>query len=98
MHIYFLTVCLSVHVLLHPAWPVYARAGIHKMMTVSWLPFVAALLPLTAAGDGPTNKVRVSRGIEFFPDADWYWHRHWCRYRSTLLHGRSTTHIFIHHT
>ena len=51
--------------LLHPAWPVYARAGIHKMMTVSWLVFVAALLPLTAAGDGPDNKVRVFRGIGF---------------------------------
>ena len=88
--------------LLHPAWPVYARAGIHKMMTISWLVFVlvlvAALLPLTAAQDGPANKVRVSRGYRILHDADRYWHRHRCRYRSTLLHGRSTTHIFIHHT
>ena len=56
--------------LLHPAWPVYARAGIHKMMTISWLVFVlvlvAALLPLTAAQDGPANKVRVSRGLGFY--------------------------------
>ena len=78
-------------------WTVCVRAGIHTMMNI-WRVFVlvvgAPLLPLAAAGDGPANKVGVSRGYGILHDAD----RGGCLYRFTLLHGRSKKHICIHHT
>ena len=87
-------------------WTVCVRAGIHTLMNI-WRVFVlvvgALLLPLAAAGDGPANKVGISRGYGTLHCADrggeGYWHRNRCLYQSTLLHGRSKTHthIYIHH-
>ena len=49
------------------------RAGIHTLMNI-WRVFVlvvgALLLPLAAAGDGPANKVGISRGYGTLHCAD----------------------------
>ena len=54
-------------------WTVCVRAGIHTLMNI-WRVFVlvvgALLLPLAAAGDGPANKVGISRGYGTLHCAD----------------------------
>ena len=71
MYIYFLTVwfvCMLLHPsrLLEPGLFVCVQASTNTKMINIWRFFVlvvgAPLLPLAAAGDGPANKVGVSRG------------------------------------
>ena len=79
MYIYFLTVCV-VRMLLHPSRLlepglfVCVQASTNTKMINIWRFFVlvvgAPLLPLTAAEDGPDNKVGVSRGYGIVHYAD----------------------------